>query len=73
MFEDSTRAVELCPTYFKAYLRLGEAAVELGKLPRQVDTSLIDQGIAHLQKGLSLCWKLSPGDQRYPQKAIFEK
>ena len=73
MYEDSSRAIELCPTYFKAYLRKGEASVELGKLPKYVDTKLIDQGIETLQKALSICWKLSPGDARYSQKAVFEK
>jgi len=31
MYEDSLKATELDQTYFKAYLRLGEACVELGK------------------------------------------
>jgi len=31
MYEDSSKAIELAPDYFKAHLRKGEAAVELGK------------------------------------------
>lgn len=31
MYEDSLKAIELDDTYFKAFLRLGEACVELGK------------------------------------------
>jgi len=34
MLEDSQNAIDLDPKYFKAFLRNGEAAVELGKLPK---------------------------------------
>jgi hypothetical protein len=34
MFDDSKTAIELDEDHFKAYLRNGEAAVELGKMPK---------------------------------------
>ena len=48
MFEDSKKALELDPTYFKAYLRNGEACVEIGKKPNYLKTDLIEEGIKHL-------------------------
>ena len=59
------------PDYFKAFLRHGEASVELGK--KSEDTQLIEQGIESLQKALYLCWKLGPQDKKYSQKSNFEK
>lgn len=65
MLQDSQQALELDPAYFKAYLRNGEALVELGKLDSERDVSLIDRGIKHLQKALYYCWKLKVTDQNY--------
>lgn len=48
MFEDAQKAIELNSDYFKAHLRHGEAAVELGKLPKYIDLELIDQGLRSL-------------------------
>lgn len=48
MYEDSLKAVELDDSNFKAFLRLGEACVELGKSNRYSDTDLIDKGIKYL-------------------------
>ena len=57
-YEDSQIAISLDPKYFKAWLRNGEACVDLGKSPQVTDVSLIDKGIKQLQKALYLCWKL---------------
>ena len=48
MLNDSQKAMDLDQTYFKAWLRNGEAHIELGKLSKQTDISLIDRGIKHL-------------------------
>jgi len=37
MYEDSLQATQLNPTYFKAFLRNGEASVELGKMAKYSD------------------------------------
>jgi hypothetical protein len=51
------RAVELDDLYIKAYMVLGEALVELGKLDQsQNGQSKIEKGIAKLRKALSLCF-----------------
>ena len=63
MLEDGQKAVDVDPNYFKAFLRLGEAQVELGKNSKYTDTELIDQGVKNIQKALCLCWKLGPGDK----------
>jgi hypothetical protein len=56
-YDDSLRAVELDDLYIKAYMVLGEALVELGKLDQsQTGQSKIDKGIAKLRKALSLCF-----------------
>ena len=58
MLEDSQKAIELDVKYFKAYLRLGEAAVELGKKPTCTTIELIDRGLKYLQQAYSLCWNM---------------
>lgn len=71
MLEDAKRATELDPSYFKAHLRLGEAQVELGKLPKCQSLTLIDDGIKSLQNALYKCWKVENADTE--QKRQFEK
>lgn len=48
MFEDSAKAIELDDTYFKAYLRNGEAAIELGKNPKHTSIDLMEKGLKNL-------------------------
>ena len=50
------RAVELDDLYIKAYMALGEALIELGKLDLTNGQSKIEKGIAKLRKALSLCF-----------------
>ena len=73
MLEDAQKAVDLDPAYFKSYLRLGEAEVELGKDQNCQNCELIDKGIKHLQRALSLCWSMKASDPKFPHKATFEK
>ena len=72
MLEDSKKAMSLSRDYFKAYLRHGEALVEIGKSSSYNDTKLIDQGIESINKALRLCWRLDPRDKNYDQKQLFE-
>lgn len=62
MKTDSQKAIELNPKYFKAYLRNGEACIELGKLDSVSDLLMIDKGIKLLQKALYICWKLTENE-----------
>ena len=73
MYADAQQAVELEPGYFKAHLRLGEACVEMGKSSKYQSTEMIDRGIKHIQKALSICWNMDSTDPKYDQKAMFEK
>lgn len=54
MYDDSIQAIELDDSYFKAYIKNGEACVELGKNPRHDNCDLIEKGIKRLKKGLML-------------------
>lgn len=44
-YEDSQIAISLDTKYFKAYLRNGEACVEMGKHPKVSDSGMIEKGI----------------------------
>ena len=49
MLEDSQKAIDINPSSFKAFLRLGEAQVEIGKQTTNLwDISLIDKGIKNM-------------------------
>lgn len=45
MKEDSQKAIEYDNTYYKAFLRYGEACVEIGKRGCQTDLVIMDEGI----------------------------
>ena len=60
MYEDGLKAIQIDDQYFKAFLRCGEAAVELGRMAKEQNTDLIDQGIKYLTKALYLYWKVGP-------------
>ena len=69
MLEDSQKAIDINPSSFKAFLRLGEAQVEIGKQPTNLwDISLIDKGIKNMQKAAYLCWKLDSTDKNFNNK-----
>ena len=63
MYDDSVQAIELDDQYFKAYVKNGEACVELGKNPKHDNTELIDKGIKRLKKGLSLIDHMNKNDK----------
>lgn len=48
MYDDSLQAIELDDQYFKAYLRNGEACLELGKNHRFENTELMEKGIKRI-------------------------
>lgn len=73
MKQDSDHSISINPNFFKAYLRNGEACVELGKKETVNDLQLIDKGIKQLQKSLYLIWRLTEEDKHYGKKAVIEK
>lgn len=73
MLEDSEKAMDLDCKYFKAYLRHGEAAIELGKKSTCTSIELIDKGLKSLQQAYSLCWNMPISDPKYKYKPTFEK
>lgn len=48
MMDDCLLAIQLDETYFKAFLTMGEACVELGKSEKYTDLVMIDKGIEYL-------------------------
>ena len=45
MKEDSQKAIQYDNTYYKAFLRYGEACVEIGKRKSETDLLIMDEGI----------------------------
>ena len=45
MYHDSIAAIEFDDTYYKAYLRNGEACLELAKSNKIMNMDLIDKGL----------------------------
>jgi tetratricopeptide (TPR) repeat protein len=73
MLEDSQRAIGLNQKYFKAFLRKGEALIELGKSPKHQDTKFIDDGIKCINQALVLCSQMDSSDPKFDQKKSFER
>ena len=45
MYDDSIAAIEFDDTYYKAYLRNGEACLELAKNNKIMDLDLVEKGL----------------------------
>lgn len=73
MKADSEKAIELNPQYFKAFLRNGEACIELGKMSHVQDLLMIDKGIKQLQKSIFLVWKLDQSSTHFPNRDLIQK
>ena len=54
MADDAKEAINRDPKYLKAFLTLGEALVELGKVDTE-SNKLCEDGLKHLKKAKSLC------------------
>ena len=52
MYDDSNSAIELDDTFYKAYLRNGEACLELAKKVNILDLNLVNTGIRRLETAL---------------------
>jgi hypothetical protein len=73
MYDDSLQAIELDDQYFKAYVKNGEACIELGKNMRFQNTDLIDKGLKRLQKALFLIEKLNASSPYFSAKKKLEQ
>ena len=45
MYDDSTSAIEYDDTYYKAYLRNGDACLELSKSKNFLNLDLVEKGL----------------------------
>ena len=68
MYDDSQSAIEYDDTYFKSYIKNGEACLELSKSTNHRDTVLIDKGLKRLQKAIMILEKLKPVDPNHGSK-----
>ncbi len=48
MYDDSISAIKFDDNYFKAYLRNGEACLELGKSKKYLNMDLIEKGLKRM-------------------------
>jgi hypothetical protein len=58
MYDDSLQAIELDPNNFKAYIKNGEACLELSKNRNQTTTALCEKGLKRLQKAILIIEKI---------------
>ena len=71
MYDDSIQAIELDDQNFKAFVRNGEACVELGKKKNFKNTEFIDKGIKRFQKALLIIDKIKPSDPNFEKKKLL--
>ena len=73
MYDDSLQAIELDDAYFKAYLRNGEACIELGKNYRFDNTDMVDKGIKRIQKAIRLVERMKDTDRLFASRNALLK
>lgn len=71
MYDDSIQAIELDDQNFKAFVRNGEAHIELGKKQTFKNTEHIEKGIRRLQKALMIIEKIKPSDPNFEKKKLL--
>ena len=72
MYDDSIAAIEFDDTYYKAYLRNGEACLELSKNNKIMNLDLIEKGLRRFQKAISILERIKPNDPAYQKKKEFQ-
>ena len=48
MYDDSVNAIEFDDGYYKAYMRNGEACIELSKSHNQKNLDMVDKGLKRM-------------------------
>lgn len=71
MYDDSTAAIEFDDTYYKAYLRNGEACLELSKNENIQNIDLVEKGLRRFLKALMIIEKIKPNDPTFKKKKDF--
>lgn len=71
MYDDSLLAIELDPSNYKAYIKNGEACLELGKHKNQKSTEMCEKGLNRLKKAIMIIEKLKSTDPLYKSKKIL--
>ena len=65
MYDDSVTAIELDDNSYKAYLKNGEACLELSKNKNHKNTDMCEKGLKRLQKAISCLEKLKPSNPQF--------
>lgn len=73
MLDDSQQAIELDDEYFKAYLRNGEACLELGKNQHQTTTDMMEKGIKRIMKAIRLLEHMNESNSLYSNRGALLK
>ena len=68
MYDDSVTAIELDDNSYKAYLKNGEACLELSKNKNHRNTEMAEKGLKRLLKAISTLEKLKPSNPQFVYK-----
>ena len=68
MYDDSVTAIELDDNSYKAYLKNGEACLELSKKSNHKTTDMCEKGLKRLLKAISIIEKLNSSNPQFQHK-----
>ena len=68
MYDDSVTAIELDDNSYKAYLKNGEACLELSKSKNHKNTDMCEKGLKRLQKAILVLEKLNSSHPQFQHK-----
>ena len=71
MYDDSVNAIEFDDGYYKAYLRNGEACLELSKSNNQKNLEMVEKGLKRMQKALAIIERIKPSNPNFTKKGEF--
>lgn len=71
MYDDSVNAIEFDDGYYKAYLRNGEACLELSKSNNQKNLDMVEKGLKRMQKAISIIEKIKENYPNFKKKKEF--
>lgn len=59
MYDDSVQAIENGDSYYKGYIKNGEACIEMSKSNNHTNLDLCDKGIKRFQKAIFIIEKIN--------------
>ena len=71
MYDDSVNAIEFDDGYYKAYMRNGEACLELAKSQNQKNLDMVEKGLKRMQKAIMIIDKIKPSNPNFGKKKEF--